>query len=36
MANQGLHFYPGQLELEAERLALDEFAGSIMPSAHTH
>jgi hypothetical protein len=36
MANQGLHYYPGQLELEAERLALDEFAGSIMASAHTH
>ena len=36
MANTGLHFYPDQLEIEAERLALDEFAGSIMPSAHTH
>ena len=36
MANQGLHYYPGQLELEAERLALDEFVGTSMPSAHTH
>ena len=36
MANQGLHYYPGQLELEAERLALDEFSGSIMTSSHTH
>jgi hypothetical protein len=36
MANQGLHYYPGQLELEAERLALDEFSGSIMASSHTH
>jgi len=36
IANQGLSFYPGQLELEAERLALEEYAGSIMPSTHTH
>ncbi len=36
MANQGLHYYPGQLELEAERLALEEFAGSTIASSHTH
>ena len=36
MANQGLHYYPGQLELEAERLALDEYVGTITTSTHTH
>jgi hypothetical protein len=36
MCNQGLHYYPGQLELMAERLALDEYVDAITPSAHTH
>jgi hypothetical protein len=36
MANQGLHYYPGQLELEAERLALDIYSDAVSSSAHTH
>jgi hypothetical protein len=36
MANQGLQYYPGQLELEAERLALDIYSDAVTSSAHTH
>ena len=36
MCNQGLHYYPDQLELAAERLALDEYVDAITPSERTH
>ena len=36
MANQGLHYDPGQLELEAERLGLDIYSDAVTSSAHTH
>ncbi|PUE30997.1 hypothetical protein B9Z35_08145 [Limnohabitans sp. Jir61] len=36
MANQGLQYYPGQLELEAERLSLDIYSDAVTSSAHTH
>jgi uncharacterized protein HemY len=36
MCNQGLHFYPDQLELAAERLALDEYVDAITPSERKH
>jgi len=36
MCNQGLHYYPSQLELMAERLALEEYVDAITPAAHTH
>lgn len=33
IARQGLALYPGQLELMAEKLALDDFSESMMPVA---
>jgi len=33
VANKGLALYPGQLELMAEKLALDDFSNSMMPSS---
>jgi hypothetical protein len=33
MANKGLSVYPGQLELVAEKLALDDFRESLIPQA---
>ena len=31
VAKQGLALYPGQLELQAEKLALDDFSDAILP-----
>ena len=33
VATKGLALYPGQLELMAEKLALDDFSNSMMPSS---
>ena len=33
VARRGLSLYPGQLELQAEMLSLDDFSQSMMPSA---
>jgi len=39
IARKGLALYPEQLELMAEKLALDDFSESMMPvptTGHTH
>ncbi len=33
VARQGLDLYPGQVELLAEKLSLDDFSESMMPAA---
>jgi hypothetical protein len=33
VARQGLSLYPEQLELQAEKLSLDDFSNSMMPTA---
>jgi len=33
VATKGLALYPGQLELMAEKLALDDFSNSMMPTS---
>jgi len=35
VARQGLEIYPGQLELLAEKLSLDDFSDAMMPAAGT-
>ena len=36
VAQRGLDLYPSHLELLAEKLALDEFAGSVMSAEGKH